>query len=168
MSENFIKMFSPIESEVPHTRFQIRYKPDLEKPKKIGGIFNSDNTLGALDTQVSNSGQQSNSLGTQRNVEGNLTTVAISPSLNISPSRLELCLKPLEMRIRLYLYLCKRGVIENDSKTKMDVERNMAIVDPEHQLMFDNGLYISKFMFILKKEIVIIKDDVLICNKYRM
>ncbi len=60
----------------------------------------------------------------------------------------------MEMPSKLYLYLSKRGVIENDTHTKMDVERNFAIIDPEHQLKFENGINVAKYMFILKKDIV--------------
>ena len=67
-----------------------------------------------------------------------------------------LCLKPLEMRTKLYLYLEDIGVIENGAKTNIVVERKVAIIDPENQLRFENGIYTAKLMFLFKQKMVMV------------
>jgi DNA-binding transcriptional regulator YhcF (GntR family) len=61
-----------------------------------------------------------------------------------------LCLKPLEMRTNTYLYLEDSGIIDKEARTKIFVERKVAIIDPENQLKFENGIYTAKLMFLFK------------------
>jgi hypothetical protein len=48
------------------------------------------------------------------------------------------------------LYLEGSGIIDNEAKTKIVVERKVAIIDPENQLKFENGIYTAKLMFLFK------------------
>ncbi len=58
------------------------------------------------------------------------------------------------MRTNLYLYLEDNGIVQKGTKTKVAVERKVAIVDPEYQLRFENGIYVAKLMFLFKQKMV--------------
>ena len=52
------------------------------------------------------------------------------------------------------LHLVEKGIIENDRRAKVDVDRNVVILDIEDQQRFENAVHIARYMKLFQKNMV--------------
>jgi len=60
----------------------------------------------------------------------------------------------MELDIDIYFWLVDRGIMDDDQRNIIDLERNKVRMHREHSQKLENGFLIAKTMLILRKSVV--------------
>lgn len=60
----------------------------------------------------------------------------------------------MDIDIDIYFWMVDRGVLDDDQRNKVDLDRNKVKMFREHSQKLENGVYVGKLMLLLKKSVV--------------